>query len=202
MKRFSPGRSVRPGWTDGSFPLLFAARRLATGKGVLELVHAMPEILRTNPSAMLVVAGSGAEAKAVQHQIEALGVRQSVRLVGDLEGADLVNWIRCADLCVVPTQRPEPFGLSTVEALACGTPVVATPAGASRELLDPLDPRLILPGLLPADIARGVASAAGDSDLMTAVRATARSYVYPRYGWDQVVDSWAEIYSRQIAGVR
>jgi glycosyltransferase involved in cell wall biosynthesis len=155
----------------------------------------MPEIRRAYPAALLVVAGSGALAESIERRITTLGLGQAVRLVGDVHGAELVNWIRSADLCVVPTQRPEPFGLATVEALACGTPVVATPSGASPELLEPLDPRLVLPGLRPADIARGIDGVLADSDLISTVRAKARAHVVPRFGWDRIADAWAEIYT-------
>jgi len=192
--RFCPGPASRPSWTAGRFPLLFCARRLAAGKGVLELVRSMPAILGAYPNALLAIAGSGGEADLVEREIEAHGVRRAVRLLGDLKGDDLVNWMRCVDLCVVPTQRPEPFGLATVEALACGTPVVATPAGASGELLEPLDPRLVLPGLRPEDIARGICQAIGDQELMSDVRARARASVHPRFSWNEVASRWAQIY--------
>jgi glycosyltransferase involved in cell wall biosynthesis len=191
---FSPGRSERPASAGEGSPLLLVARRLAAGKGVLELVRAMPTVIQTHPNAKLIIAGSGALEQVIEDAVGALDLRDSVTLVGNVTGRVLVNWIRCADLCVVPTQRPEPFGLSTVEALACGTPVCATPSGANVELLGPLDRSLILPGHSPEAMGRGITTVLGDEALLARMRDEARGYVHPRFSWRQVVDRWADIY--------
>lgn len=192
--RFAPGVSARPAWAEAASPLLLCARRLAKGKGVLELVQAMPWVLKQLPRAMLVIAGSGAEKVIIEQQVEQLRLGRSVHLVGDVSGADLVNWMRTADLCVVPTQRPEPFGLVTVEALACGTPVMATPGGASRRLLGSLDRRLIFAGIAPQDLASGICEAAKDQAFLLRIAERARKHVHPRYSWDHVADRWAAEY--------
>jgi glycosyltransferase involved in cell wall biosynthesis len=193
-ERFAPGPAHRPEWARAADPLLFCARRLAAGKGVLELVEAMPAVLAELPGAMLVIAGNGAERPRIEARIAELRCGDAVRLLGDLGGEALVGWMRTADLCVMPTQRPEPFGLTTVEALACGTPVVVTPGGASPELLSGLDARLVLDGAGPATMARGICRVAQDAELLASVRARARAHVHPRFSWETVADRWAEIY--------
>ncbi|MCW2992834.1 MAG: glycosyltransferase, partial [Conexibacter sp.] len=164
--RFRPGPPIAHPWASGDGPLLFTARRLVPRTGVGELVAAMPGILARAPGARLVVAGAGALGEEIAGRVAALGLAGSVLLAGRVSEEDLVGWYRAADLVVIPTQELEGFGLSTAEALACGTPVVATPAGANPELLAPLDPRLVAAGTSPEAIALTVGDALADPELL------------------------------------
>ena len=103
-----------------------------------------------------------------------------------------------ADLFVLPTLAYEGFGMATLEALACGTPVVGTPVGATPEILGPLDPRLLARGVEPDALRSAVAEAlrrARDPLL----RSRCRVYARAGYGWDTVVHGWAEALERVAA---
>ena len=92
-----------------------------------------------------------------------LGLGDRVALLGRVSDDELPLWYRAADLFVLPTLAYEGFGLVTAEALASGTPVVGTPVGATPELLEPLEPRLLArdaepPRRLPKRSGRAVGS--------------------------------------------
>ena len=84
------------------------------------------------------------------------GLQEHVRLLGRIPDDELVRWYRSATLVVMPTQELEGFGLTTAEAFACGTPVVGTPAGATPEILEPIDPRLVTRDTTPEALAEGI----------------------------------------------
>ncbi|HWH94547.1 MAG TPA: glycosyltransferase family 4 protein [Baekduia sp.] len=198
--RFTPdGSAVEHPWATGDGPLLFTARRLVPRTGVGELVEAMPEILTQVPGARLVIAGAGALAGRIAARVDALGLRERVLLAGRVSDGDLLGWYRAADLVVIPTQELEGFGLATAEALACGTPVVATPAGANGELLTPLSPRLVADGTAPADIARAVIAVLADPALLAAVAARARAHVHPAMSWDALAARHLRLYAQLAA---
>jgi len=198
---FTPdGPAVGHPWAQGAGPLLFTARRLVPRTGVLELVEAMPAVLATVPDARLVLAGAGALDAALAARVEALGLQERVLLAGRVSDADLLGWYRAADLVVIPTRELEGFGLATAEALACGTPVVATPAGANGELLAPLSPRLIAGDTTPAGIARVITGALGDPGLLAGVGARARARVHPAMGWDALAARHLALYRELPAG--
>jgi glycosyltransferase involved in cell wall biosynthesis len=119
-----------------------------------------------------------------------LGLDGRVRFVGRVSEGDLLDWYRAADLFVLPTVAYEGFGMVTVEALASGTPVVGTPAGATSELLEPLDPRLVADGSDPESLA----SAIGDALLFTNedFQARCRDYALARFDWERVTRMWEE----------
>ena len=116
-------------------PLIVTARRLVERTGVELLVAAMPEILREHPTAQLVIMGDGPRRGPIEKQLSDLGLAHAVHLLGRVSENDLLAWYRTADLVVTPTLEIEGFGLSTAEALSCGTPVVVTPVGANPEVV-------------------------------------------------------------------
>ena len=75
-----------------------------------------------------------------------LGLQDHVRLLGHVPEADLPLAYRAADLTVMPTASLEGFGLSVIESLAAGTPVLATPVGGMLDILPPLGEQLVLEG--------------------------------------------------------
>lgn len=177
-------------------PLIVTARRLVERTGVELLVAAMPEILRAHPQAQLVITGDGPRREAIEKQVADLGVAASVHLLGRVSEEDLLAWYRSADLAVTPTLELEGFGLSTAEAMACGTPVVVTPVGANTEVVAGLGARFVARSTDPHDIATAISGVLDDPGLLAAKRAEARDLVHPRFDWDQVADAYVEAYEQ------
>lgn len=113
-------------------PLIVSAARLEPEKAVHVLVDAMAQLLPAFPHAVCLVAGEGHQRAALEAQIERLGLRDSVRLIG--YQSDVHSIVRAADVFVLPSPA-EPFGLALVEAMALGKPVVATMAGGPSEIV-------------------------------------------------------------------
>ena len=104
---------------------------------------------------ILAVVG-GHAGRSLRRLASELGLSENVRFTGRVADDVLKDWYRAADLFVLPTVAYEGFGMATAEALASGTPVIGTPVGATPELLEPLDPRLVAPGTDPEALAAGI----------------------------------------------
>jgi glycosyltransferase involved in cell wall biosynthesis len=193
---FSPGPGVITPFAQTGDPLLFTARRLVPRTGVRELVRAMPAIRAQLPAAHLAVAGDGPLRADIEADIARLGLHDSVRMLGRVSEQDLVSWYRAAAVFVMPTQELEGFGISTIEALACGTPAIGTPVGAIPEVLAPIDRRLLARGAHASDLAYAVVSVCADRTLMNRLSESARSHVVPRLTWHSVVDQHLAVYER------
>lgn len=154
------------GW-PAEDPLLLAVRNLVPRMGLDNLVSAVPAVLRSFPRARLVVVGDGPLRPDLEAQAARLGLEDRVVFAGFVPDRRLPGYYQAADLAVLPTRCLEGFGLSTVEALACGTPVVGTPVGATPEILAPLDPALLTRDATPEALAAGIVSflRRGSSDL-------------------------------------
>jgi glycosyltransferase involved in cell wall biosynthesis len=191
--RFVPGSVPHDPWADEGQPLLFCARRLTPRTGVPQLLEAMRDVLKALPRARLVIAGDGDMAGALDETIARLGLEPSVRRLGRIRDDEIVDWYRRSDLVVLPTQELEGFGLATAEALACGTPVLGTPVGATPELLSSLDQDLISADASPEALAAGIVHLARDPRRLSAIGAKARGATVA-FGWDRIVDRYLELY--------
>lgn len=162
-------------------------------KGLHVLIEAMAQI----PEAALVVGGDGEWRIDYEAQARArLGER--ARFVGDVADAALPDYYRAADALALPSiDRTEAFGLVLLEALACGTPVVASRLPGVRTLVD--DGRtgvLVEPGD-PVDLAAGLARCLRERD---ALSPHAAAFARGRYGWDAIAGQLLALYQRLLAG--
>ena len=141
-----PARPERSPGPAGQRLLYFG--RFEPFKGPQVLVAAMPAVLAEHPGARLRLCGSGPLRSALGRQIDDLGLGRTVELVDWLGPAELAAQLAAADVVVVPSIRPESFGLACLEALAAGTPVVASAVGAVPDLVHAGETGLLVP---PAD---------------------------------------------------
>jgi glycosyltransferase involved in cell wall biosynthesis len=144
LDRFTPGDPAaardRLGLpVDGA--LVVVVRRLVARMGVDTLLEAWREI--GSDGATLVVAGDGPERVALEADAET--IRGDIRFLGAVDDDELVAILQAADLMVVPSRELEGFGLVTLEAFACGCPVLVTDAGGLAELPRQLDPSAVMP---------------------------------------------------------
>jgi glycosyltransferase involved in cell wall biosynthesis len=144
------------GVSDG--PLLLTVKRLHPVGGHEDLLRGMPAILRDCPDAQLWLAGEGELRPALEALTRELGIESHVRFLGLVDNAALWRYYAAADLFVLPS-RLESWGTVMLEALACGTPVVATATAGAREVhaLFPDDVAICEPGNVGAFAAAIVA---------------------------------------------
>ncbi|WP_454825257.1 glycosyltransferase family 4 protein [Paraburkholderia xenovorans] len=138
-------------------PLLFCMRRLVSRMGLEDLIDAMAIVKPMIPDVLLIIAGKGPLEAQLQARIVSRGLERNVRLAGFVADEKVPLWYRAADLSVVPTVSLEGFGLTTIESLAAGTPVLVTPVGGLPEAVAPLSSELVLPSSGFRSIGEGIA---------------------------------------------
>lgn len=148
-------------------PLLLNVAALADHKDQLTLLGAAAELRRTRPDLLWAIAGEGPERPRLEARIAALDLGGQVRLLGQVE--DPMPLIRHATLFVM-SSKEEGLGTTVLDAMALGTPIVATRAGGIPEMLagghgslaPPRDPVALAAevGALLDDPARAAAQAA------------------------------------------
>jgi glycosyltransferase involved in cell wall biosynthesis len=147
--RFQPNGSTQDARRTLQLPpdkvVLFTVRNLVGRMGLENLILAVSR-LGGEGDILLLIGGEGPLRSSLQRLIAEHGLTGRVRLLGFLPEKELPAYYQAADLVLMPTSEMEGFGLVTVEALACGAPVLATPVGALPEILGRVDPILLADG--------------------------------------------------------
>ena len=163
--------------------LLLTVRDLEQRMGIDTLLKALRRLPEGRPVHCL-IGGTGPLRRFLEELATHLGLADRVQFLGYIPEDQLPLYYQVADLFVLPTRSHEGFGLVTVEALACGTPVVATPAGATPEILFPLEARLLASDTGESSLASSLQEAlplARDE----AFRRRCRTYAETSYSWDR-----------------
>lgn len=177
-------------------PIVLAVRRLASRMGLENLVDAMADLRQRVPDALCLIAGRGRLENELRARIVAAGLAEHVRLLGFVPDADLPWAYRAADVSVMPTESLEGFGLSAVESLAAGTPVLVSPVGGLPEVVRSLDASLILPDAATGTLATALMRALTDASSLPAAEAC-RAYA-ERFDWPVIVRQVAAVYAGAI----
>lgn len=114
-----------PGGQRAERPLVVAVARLMPQKGISDLLRALAQLAPAVPGVEAVIVGDGPHRARFEAEARSLGIAGWVRFAGRATDAELLDWYRRAWVVASASHR-EGFGLTLIEAAACGTPVVAT----------------------------------------------------------------------------
>ena len=128
------------------------------------------------------------------------GITDAITFVGSVPHTDLLPWFRAADVVAVPSFY-ESFGLVAVEAMASGTPVVASNVGGLAFTIEDGVSGLLVPPKDPEALALALRRVLTDSPLHDTLAAGAANAA-SRFGWPTVTDRVLHIYDRLIRGYR
>ena len=123
---------VDPGTGKSATPTIVFVGRLRRYKGVDWVIRTLPRLLARVPSARLLVIGEGPHAGALKLAVARLGVAHAVAFLGFLPRAEKARRLREAWVLVQPSPK-EGWGLTVIEASACGTAVVASNSPGLRD---------------------------------------------------------------------
>lgn len=127
-------RRQRSLYRRGSGPLLVFVGRLVQDKGVADLLAAIRLLAQPCPDLTALVIGEGQDRSALQQQARTLGVHDRVHFTGWTQNRDATILVAAADIFINPSRQAsngwvEAQGLAILEAMAAGTPVIATALG-------------------------------------------------------------------------
>ena len=181
--------------------LLIGVGRLAEKKGFKYLIEAMPLILQEMPSARLAIIGFGPQKTQLEKRIRELNLASSVFLTGGKSGKELRDWFATADIfigpsIVTPDGDTEGQGVVFLEAMASGTPVIASDVGGIKDVVRDGISGLLVPEKNPQAIADKVLTLAKDKPLREQLIKNALELVRADYSWEQSARSFLEIYQQ------
>lgn len=184
----------RPSDHPGQGPRLLFLGRLDPRNGLDTLLLAMPRIVGRYPTARLVVAGDGPLRRMYEWRARPLGDR--VHFVGQVNGTRAEQY-RDADLYLCPSTRAS-FGITLLEAMACGTPLLVSDIPGFRELVDGGEEAVLVPHDDSAAWADAACALIGEPWRRELMGAAGRAKA-ERYAWPLVAGRVLAIYTR-VAG--
>ncbi|MCL4465446.1 MAG: glycosyltransferase [Chloroflexi bacterium] len=176
-------------------PLVLFVGVLRYYKGLAYLIDAMPEI-----DAHLVIVGTGPMDGELRAQIASRRIEDKVKLAGEVPDVELPAYYHACDVFVLPSsQRSEALGLSQMEAMACGKPVVCTELGTGTSYVNRNgETGLVVPPMDPEALSRAVARLLADAPLRERLGRRAAERVREEFAQERMVERIVQVY-REVA---
>lgn len=186
---FAPPKSINE---DGIVDFVFVGR-LSYDKGVHLLLRAFREYHQENPHSRLTLIGDG----MVKSQINGTVDDNSIRWVGTIPHAKIPDILGKMDVFVIP-QNIGGLGLSVMEAMSCGLPVITTAIGETIRLIHDDEGVLVKPDSMEA-VLEGMRFLGSNPDLRKAMGRKCREKIVKNYSWDRQIEEIEKSYERAIA---
>ena len=172
-------------------PLLGNVAALVGHKDHATLLAAMPSVLRELPAVHLVIAGEGELRPEIEGQMDRLGLRQAVHLLGYRD--DVPRLLRTIDAFVL-SSKEEGLGTSVLDAMVCERPCAATAAGGIPEMVLHEKTGLLSPIRDPEALAANIVRLFREPDLARELARHAKSVVHERFTVDRMVEGNLRVY--------
>ncbi len=176
--------------------------RIRPQKGTDLFVRAMIGVVEAQPGVTGIVMGRATEGNrafldGLRAEVAAAELQERILFLPEVTVDRMADWYRVLDLYVAP-QRWEGFGLTPLEAMACGVPVVAADVGAFAQLIGPGVGQIVAPGDQAAMTA-AVQEWVGDAGRLAEGAAAARAHVVARHGIEAEADALCAVYRQLLA---
>ena len=178
-------------------PVVFFGGRLTDQKGIDTLLKAAKIYSRSDERPITIIAGDGALKKQLEELARELKL-EGVYFIGNQNHKQMVELFNIADVVALPSIF-EPLGLIAIEALACGTPVIASNVGGFTKTVNSEIGCLVEPGDY-ITLAEKVTTFIKDG-VKEQVGERAAAYVRENYSWDKTVNSIETIYEQIVSSL-
>jgi glycosyltransferase involved in cell wall biosynthesis len=178
--------------------LLFVGNSEDYNKGVIYAVRAVAMLPRDTNAHLYIVGGPSSQPRLAPAEAERRGVSDRVTVVGRVSRDELARWYRRAQILVAPSLY-EGFGLPAAEAMASGTPVIASDGGALPEVVGDAETSRIVPASDAAALAEAIAGLLASPERRRAMGAAGRRRVLERFTWAETAARTEALYREVLA---
>ena len=187
---------------EGSKLILYSGR-LAENKGVHLLVHAVKNLVhKGNRNIKLVVCGArGYANKEVTPYIQKLydmakGLESNIEFKGFIPHSKMPDYYRAADCIVIPSEVAEGFGVISIESLACGTGVIASPKGGIPEAVSHKHTGILLKDVSSPSIEEALLEFMEHFEPFQIYARNGHDLVHKKFTWTSITQKLQETYQK------
>lgn len=178
--------------------LVLSVARLDPRKGIHFLIDAMQELHREFPQLKVRIVGKGHQETELKKRIEQYGLNDTIELVGQKQPDEIIEEYQTAGLFVLPSLE-ESQGIVFMEAMACGTPVVAfNIPGVDEVVAHQVDGLLVEKGDVKGLI-RAIRSLMMDESLRKRFGEQGRKNMVQKFDWKIIAEQTAQLYQQLIS---
>jgi glycosyltransferase involved in cell wall biosynthesis len=173
--------------------------RSSSWKGIDVLIDAFALIAPARPDVRLVLVGDGDAVDDHRRTVDRLGLGARVRFTGAVSGDELTAHYQRATVVVLPSvSEAESFGMTLIEAMACGRPVIGSRVGGIPSVIDDgVDGVLVAPGDARA-LAAACSAIVADPARATALGQRGLAKVRAAYSWDRQIDAYDHLFQELV----
>ncbi len=178
--------------------------RIRAQKGTDLFVDTMIDLLPKHPGAQGIIMGGvtpqhQAFVDGLKANVAAAGLSDQLLFLPEDKGFSIAPWFQASDIYIAP-QRWEGFGLTPLEAMSCGVPVVATRAGAFEDLVVPEETGFLVDIEDVAAMRAATDRLLGDADLRQRMAAASREKVVTQHKLSHEAEAITSVYRDLLAG--
>jgi glycosyltransferase involved in cell wall biosynthesis len=167
-------------------------------KGLEVLINALAIASKLRKDMALLVVGDGILKPAYQKQASELNLSDKVIIAGDASDQDLPSYYAASDLLVLPSKdRSEGFGLTILEANACGKPAIGSNVGGIPDVIHHGRNGLLVPPNDPKALSNALVLLVEDDSLRTEMGRNGRRFA-EEHDWSKVADATEKIYDEAL----
>ena len=186
----------KPNWQKEDF--VFAVGKLTKFKKFDLLLKAIAvHKYQGNKEVQVVISGDGEEKANLIKLTQDLGLRQQVQFTGEITDQQLQEYMQKAKVVVFPTTG-EPFGLVPLEAMACGTPTIASNSGGPRESILNGKTGLLFNPDDEFDLATKLQVLLDNENLIKEMAVASRKHIEQTFTWDRTVEKLKDVFSELL----
>ncbi len=177
--------------------LVMSVGRMVPEKGFQVLSDAALKVLQNYDDVRFVIAGKGGMLDSLRARVEMMGISSRVNFIGFMSDEDLQKLFRVSDVAVFPSLY-EPFGITAIEAMAAGTPIVVSDTGGLGEIVDHGYTGIKTYVGNSDSLSWGILEYLYNTGYANEVRKNAYNKVINVYNWDLIAKDTANVYAHLI----
>ena len=166
-------------------------------KGVDVLIESFKYVLKINKNAYLVLVGKG-DGIEYKEQCKRLNIEKNVIFSGFVSDEELPKYYQSSDVLVLPTiTEQEGFGMTLIEAIGCGTPVIGTKIGGIPYVIKDKETGILVEPKDSKALAEAIKRLLNDKELWEKLSKNGITEVKDKYDWKRIVDESEKILGEQ-----
>lgn len=178
--------------------VLLVLGRIEKQKGMHLAILAMPEILQKYPNIKLLVVGTGSYLDSLKELVINMSISDLVIFCGQISHEITYLYYCASDIFINPTMCIEAFSLVTIEAMACGVPIVSTNLGAIKSIIENEKTGLLLSHTTANDIAKNVIRILSDQKLSDFISLNAQKSAKERFNEEKMAEQTIKDFQEMI----